>query len=288
MKKRLLSIVGIAVFTLSLCACQSSNTSTQSSDLSATETDTVSADTSIPDSETLYQVSLLQGLTLGDYYGSITVAELKEHGDIGLGTFNALNGEMIVLDGEVYRAAGDGSVEVVDDNETIPFSDVTFFDEDEIMELKDVSTFDDLTAILDEKVDELGTNRFYVIRIDATFDEINVRSEYAQEEPYEPLATVLETDQTFYDYEECDGTIVGLYCPEYMSDLNATGWHLHFVSSDRTKGGHVLGMKFTDATLAIDYTDGFNMQLPDTSMFRDFDLTIDQSKDIEKVEKNTD
>lgn len=43
-------------------------------------------------------------------------------GDIGIGTFDKLNGELIMLDGVVYRAAGDGSVEVVSDEETVPFA----------------------------------------------------------------------------------------------------------------------------------------------------------------------
>ena len=67
--------------------------------------------------DVMFQVSLLQGLTFGDYHGSITVEDLKEHGDTGLGTFDGLNGEMIVIDGEVYRAAGDGTVEEVSDDE---------------------------------------------------------------------------------------------------------------------------------------------------------------------------
>ena len=73
------------------------------------------------DRERMYQVSLLQGLTFGDYYGSITVEELEKNGDTGIGTFNRLNGELIMIDGETYRAAGDGSVELVSDEETIPF-----------------------------------------------------------------------------------------------------------------------------------------------------------------------
>ena len=77
--------------------------------------------------EQINQVSLLQGLTYGDYYGSITVSRLKELGDTGIGTFDALNGELIMLDGTVYRAAYDGTVEAVADEETIPFSNVTFF-----------------------------------------------------------------------------------------------------------------------------------------------------------------
>ena len=235
--------------------------------------------------EVMYQVSLLQGLTYGDYHGSITVKELKQYGDIGIGTFDKLNGELIMLDGEVYRAAGDGSVEVVSDDETIPFSNVTFMDADKTKNFKDIPDYDALCSELNQMVQVRGKNRFYMVRIDGTFREVNVRSEYAQAEPYKPLVEVLEHDQTFFDYTNIEGTLVGLYCPPYMSDLNAVGWHLHFVSKDKTKGGHVLGLHIADAVLTWDDTDGFQMKIPQNEMFDEFDLTVDQSEDIEKVEK---
>lgn len=238
------------------------------------------------DRETIFQVSLLQGLTLGDYNGSVSAAEIKEKGDIGIGTFDALDGELVMVDGVVYRAAGDGSVEAVPDEETIPFAAVTLFDADETQTLAEVADFDSLRAILDEKVRELGENRFYMIRIDGTFPEMHARSEYAQEEPYKPLAKVMETDQTFFDFENMDGTVVGLYCPQFMKDLNVAGWHLHFVSDDRLSGGHVLGLGIDHAELAWDYTDGFRMLLPEGEMFTGLDLTVDQSEDIKKVETN--
>lgn len=277
------------------CACASGGTNAKTdtgtetkSDSSSTETDKKDASketTETSDRETVFQVSLLQGLTFGDYHGSLSAKELKTHGDTGIGTFDGLNGELIMVDGSIYRAAGDGSVEEVEDTETIPFSNVTFIDEDEKQEISDVADFETLTNMLNEKVAELGENRFYMIRIDGEFNTVNARSEYAQEEPYEPLADVLEHDQTFFDYENVKGTVVGLYCPPYMADLNATGWHLHFVSDDRTKGGHVLGLDIANADITWDYTDGFAMHLPDNDSFNNFDLTIDQSEDIEKVEK---
>lgn len=236
------------------------------------------------DREVLYQVSLLQGLTFGDYHGSITAGELKQNGDTGLGTFDGLDGEMIVLDGVVYKAKSDGSVEVVNDDETIPFSNVTFFDEDENVTLEGITDIDALKELLNEKLEGKLPNGFCVIRIDGKFKEMNVRSEYKQNEPYKPLAKVLETDQTFFDYSDIEGTVVGLYCPPYMDKLNAAGWHLHFISKDREKGGHVLGLNIDKADFALDYTQGFEMKLPDNEMFDGFDLTIDQSEDIKEVE----
>ena len=87
-----------------------------------------------------------------------------------------------------------------------------------------------------------------------------------------------------FNYDNIAGTVVGLYCPDYMSGLNAAGWHLHFISSDKTKGGHVLDVDINSAKLSIDPTQGYNMQLPETEMFPTLDLTKDQSEDIKKVE----
>lgn len=235
--------------------------------------------------KTLFQVSLLQGLTLGDYHGSVDLEEVKRHGDTGIGTFNKLNGELIMLDGEIFRAAGDGHVEAVSDDETTPFCVVTFMDANETKRLQEIPDFNALYHELDKMVEARGKNRFYMICIDGLFRAVNVRSVYAQEEPYKRLAVVLETDQTLFDYESIEGTVVGVYCPPYMSSLNAVGWHLHFVSRDRTKGGHVLGLQIADAVLTWDDMDGFELRLPQNNLFSGFDLTIDQSEDIEKVEK---
>ena len=238
------------------------------------------------DRDTICQISLLQGLLQGDYVGSISIGELKTHGDIGIGTFDGLDGELIMLDGVVYQAKGDGTVETPDDSMTIPFSNVTFFDPDEQIEVTDIDSFQTLTDILNDKVEQLGENRFYMVRIDAEFSVINVRSEYGQEEPYEPLVDVLEHDQTFFDYENVEGTVVALYCPVYMAELNNAGWHMHFISSDRTMGGHVLDMSFDQGTVSIDYTDNFEMLLPDSEYFTGTDFSVDRSEDVRRAETN--
>ena len=238
------------------------------------------------DRETIFQVSLLQGLTLGDYYGSVTVKELKEKGDTGIGTFEGVNGELIMLDGEVYRAKSNGSVEVAPDDETIPFSNVTFFDVDTTEEISGISNINDLKDYLNSKVEEFGKNRFYMIRIDGSFKKVSARSELKQEEPYKTLAEALSTDQREFDFDEAKGTVVGLFCPEYMNDLKAVGWHFHFVSEDKQQGGHVLDLDIDNAEVKWDNTDGFNMLLPETQMFPELDFTKDQSEDIKKVETN--
>ena len=273
-----------------LTACGNSNdksTGTESANSGSTES-AASSDSSTGGRDVINQVSLLQGLTFGDYNGSVPVSQLKKLGDIGIGTFDALNGELIMLEGTVYRAASDGTIEVVPDDEKIPFANVTFFDSDEVIKLNNIDNVNTLKAELDKKVNEAGKNRFYMIKAEGTFTKMDVRSELPQKKPYKPLAKVLETDQTFFNYENIKGTVVGLYCPEYMNDLNAVGWHFHFISEDRKAGGHVLDLSATETNVTMDRTDYFSMTLPDNEMFNEFDLTIDQSEDIKKVETGDD
>ena len=99
--------------------------------------------------DVLYQVALIQSLVQGYYDGIITVGELKQHGDTGIGTFEGLNGEMIVLDGTVYQAVADGSITIPADEETVPSGSVTFFDTDKTLTLIGISDM----AALQESVE---------------------------------------------------------------------------------------------------------------------------------------
>ena len=232
----------------------------------------------------IYQVALLQSLVQGYYDGIITVGELKEHGDTGIGTFEGVNGEMIVLDGVVYQALADGSIAIPSDDEKIPFSNVTFFDTDESLDLSGISDMAELQSKLNTVVEEKGSNLFYVVRIDGTFPALKVRSEYKQEKPYRMLDEALASDQTEFDYENAEGTIVGLYCPDYMGGLNNAGWHFHYISGDLTRGGHVLKVSVDKATALIDATDGFEMVLAEAEDFQEMDLAKNVDEALHKAE----
>ena len=59
----------------------------------------------------------------------------------GLGTFEHLDGEMVVLDGDIYQVRADGSVQRRRDNFRIPFAVVSRFQPDETF---DAASIDDL------------------------------------------------------------------------------------------------------------------------------------------------
>ena len=237
--------------------------------------------------ETLYQVALFQSLAMGYFDGSITVKDLKTHGDTGIGTFEGLDGEMIVLDGVVYRANQNCQINVVADKVTVPFSNVTFFDKDFSVKLKNLRDKESLEKILTASVDKHGANSFYMVKIHGTFNEMLVRSELGQSKPYPTLVEALQATQKERTFENISGTIVGLYCPDFMSSLNATGWHFHFVSDDKKFGGHVLGLDLKSGTADLDKTDNFDMGLPDKANFNELNFKTDLREQIRKAEQDS-
>ena len=232
----------------------------------------------------MYQVSLMQAFMHGEYGGVITVEDLKTYGDTGLGTFEGVNGEMIVLDGVVYQAASDGSVNIMPDNETIPFATVTKFNEDEQITNITAKNFDDLTSQLNKIIEKNGTNNMYVIILKGDFLNITVRSVEKQEKPYKEFTDVAAVDQKVFNYTNQSGTIVAVYFPEYMNELNMPGWHLHFLSEDKTKGGHVLGFNNFNGSGQMDVIHKFNMILPTDDSFANMNFTEDMSNKINSVE----
>lgn len=239
------------------------------------------------DRESIAQVALLQSLAQGYFGGTITAGELLALGDTGIGTFEGLNGEMIVLDGKMYQALGDGRVIVTPDSAIIPYATVTFFDKDIPVALQNVKNKAALEAELNRYVQQWGANSFYMVKIPAEFSSILFRSEYGSQPPYPTLVEALKGKQTEFTEKNIKGTIVGLYCPSYMGELNSVGWHFHFISDDRKKGGHVLELSLKNATAHLDQTDKFTMILPDDKKFGELNLAKDMREDIRSAEQDT-
>lgn len=239
------------------------------------------------DRENLSQVALLQSLAQGYFGGTVTVKDLRAMGDIGIGTFEGLNGEMIVLDGTVYQALGDGRVVVAKDTEIIPFANVTFFDKDVTLKLSNIADKAAFEKVLNQAVKEQGANSFYMVKLHTEFPSILFRSEYGSSKPYPTLVEALKGKQTEFAHKNIKGTLVGLYCPSYMGELNSVGWHFHFISDDRKHGGHILELSIKEGEVQMDKTDKFSMVLHKDKAFHELNLAKDMSADIRSAEQDT-
>ena len=241
-------------------------------------------DVTVPvDRETLYQVSTVDALMQGVFGGVLPVGDLKPHGDFGIGTFDALEGEMIVLNGVVYQATSDGRIHEVEDSHTTPIAVVTYFDRDFTIVTSipmNLSAFDsDMTDRLPSR------NMIYAVRMQGTFPTMKVRAIPAQSEPYPTLAEAAQ-EQVVYTYTNTTGTVVGFYTPIFFTGLNVAGYHLHFLSDDLQTGGHILDLVVpAGATVEYDITPGFYMLLPTSGPFTGVDLSQDLSEELAKIEK---
>jgi acetolactate decarboxylase len=236
-----------------------------------------------PDHETLYQVSTIDALMQGVYDGTLPFGEVKRHGDFGIGTFDALDGEMVAVENGYYQVRSDGSVYSVADTLTTPFATVTFFEPDIHITAPRSMNYSLYSSFLSDRLP--SRNIIYAIKINGTFPAMKVRSVPRQEPPYLPL-TAAVANQTVFAYSGAQGTVVGFFMPQFFSGLNVPGYHLHFISDDRKTGGHILDFTVPEnATAELDITRSFWMSLPTAGAFTGADLTRDLSSDLAKVER---
>jgi acetolactate decarboxylase len=232
--------------------------------------------------DVLFQTATLGALVEGVYDGNLAVGELKKRGDFGVGTFDALDGELVMLDGRVYRVGADGKAEAVGDEETTPFATVTFFEADHTGSLEGPFDLARVEKMLDTVLPT--KNIPYAVKIEGTFARVKTRSIPRQTKPYPRLAEVTAKQPTF-EFENVRGTLVGFWCPEYAKGLNFPGWHLHFLTADRTGGGHVLELVTEKVRFALDYTPAIRIVLPEGGAFWEADLAGDKSADLHRAEK---
>ena len=235
------------------------------------------------DAHVLFQASTIGALLDGSFDGDLTFAELGERGDLGLGTLNGLDGEMIALDGEFLRADVDGHVAPVGPEERTPFAVVTRFEPTVEAELAGGLDHEAILAALDELAPD-GESSF-TVRLDGRFASVRARSVPKQQPPYRPLGEVV-ADQHVFELTDIEGTMVGFRFPTFIEGIEVAGYHLHFVDTARRRGGHVLGSRAAGTLRArIDPADDLHVELPPAVDLTDPDLAAATHAAIDSVER---
>lgn len=229
---------------------------------------------------TIYQVSTSGALVQGVYGGCVSVADLLEHGDFGLGTFDGLDGEGILLDGRCWQACSDGTVHAAPADARAPFWVVTRFAADHTETLRDLSSWADLTARLDVLRD--NANLFVAIRLRGVFDHIRYRVACKAAAGVDLVSAT--SAQATFDLDNVSGTLVGFWTPDYARTINVPGYHLHLISDDHRHAGHVLELQSRELSLALHQESHLQLVLPETPEFLKADLSGDPAAALARAE----
>jgi acetolactate decarboxylase len=225
----------------------------------------------------IYQFSVMSALMSGlaSPESSIPVSSLLAHGDFGVGTFEGMDGEMVVIDSKAYQFRGDGSTQQVSPNQLVPFAMVSRF----VPQLtKSIKT--QTKAALQEEIERAlpdAKNAFILFKVHGTFKRIKIRAIHAQSYPGQPLSTLTE-NQMIKEFHSVKGTIVGLRSPGWSVGVSVVGVHAHFIDEERKSGGHILELEVEeDVILELVVSNTFHLQLPKSSEFGARELELDEA-----------
>jgi acetolactate decarboxylase len=229
---------------------------------------------------TLFQVSTSGALVAGVYSGAVSVESVLQHGDIGLGTFANLDGEMVVVDGRAYQVQGTGRVSEAPANAKVPFAVVTRFAPQTDVEVGPTANFGEL----EKRCDALrkSGNIFYAFRLDGKFKRIRTRAV----NPPEAGTRLVDAAkaQSEFHFSDVAGTLVGLWSPGFSSAFSVAGYHFHFLSDDRLEGGHLLDLESESLRLRIEALTDFHLALPETEAFLKADLRKNTAAELAYAE----
>lgn len=212
-----------------------------------------------PCADTIVQIAPLDQLSRGGFDGTTTVAEVVRKADFGIGTFNGLDGEMIMLDGVVYQAPSSGIPRAVSPQELIPFATLAWFHaEKTFRQTTPLSDYASLQAFLSASMPD--QNQVLALKVHGTFSYIKLRAPQKQVQPYPTLTEALKT-QAIFERTNIKGTAVGFRFPAYFGTANAAGYHFHFISDDRKHAGHILEVASTSFVASVETIEQYNLTL---------------------------
>lgn len=230
----------------------------------------------------LVQVATIDSLLAGVYDGMMSFGELKQKGDFGIGTVDRLDGEMVMLSGDVYQVRSDGRVYRPSDAMTTPFASVLFFEPNFKTRFNGPLNYQGLSDYVDELCPQ--KNIPLAVHIRGKFSYMKTRSVPAQNAPYPPLVEVAR-NQPEFELGKVEGDVIGFRLPDYLKGINVPGYHLHFLSADRKTGGHILAMEFEAGKIEVQQVHDFHLILPkDSAGFAEADLSLDRSQELKEVE----
>ncbi|MEO2029738.1 MAG: acetolactate decarboxylase [Fuerstiella sp.] len=229
----------------------------------------------------LFQVSTSAALVEGVFGGCTRVSDLRRHGDFGLGTFDGLDGEMLMLDGQCFQIHPGGTAEVTADDMMIPFATITRFVADRTHRLQQADSYQHLKDQLDCL--RPSNNIFVGFRVDGVFTNLSLRAA-CRAEPGENLVQAIEHQSKFH-IDHAEGTLVGFWSPSYSSAISVPGYHFHFINAAKDVGGHVFDLSGVFLNVGVHQETDIHLAIPETKQFLEVDLDHDSRSALDAAEK---
>ena len=211
----------------------------------------------------IQQFSFVDALVAGLYEGAFSAATVASRGTLGVGCGEALDGELVLIDDELWVCRADG-VTRVDADAHIPFAEVTQFDPTFTHEITTRTTEAEFEALVDALVP--SHNLFYALRLEGDFESVTVREAVQQQRPFRGLADAVK-DQHESLIPETTGTLLGFKGPDVFQGLSVADYHLHYLSNDRDSGGHSMDFVLRRGTLRMEAYAAFTLRLPETESY---------------------
>ena len=209
-------------------------------------------------SDNIFQYSTKNIVLAHDYNGDITVGEIKEKGDFGLGTFNMFDGEMVFYSGNVYQVLTNGEINKMSSETLSPYVVTKFFNSDTSFSLPNNLSLDSVKTLLNPFIENSLVP--LAIKMTATFKTLKSRSVDKVSDESITLTQII-ANQTEFDFTNVSGTVIGFWFPDYFDGVNFTGFHLHVLLENLSGGGHMLDCTFENVSVEIDYASGVDVAL---------------------------
>jgi acetolactate decarboxylase len=193
-----------------------------------------------------------------------------------------LDGEMVAVDGGFFHADVDGNMSRVPPGESTPFAVVVRFTPTIDVRIEEPLAHDELLARLDRLIPPGSASCAF--RLDGRFELLRARSVPRQSRPYRPLTEVV-AEQHVFELTDVSGTVVGFRFPEWAEGLEVSGYHLHFITDDRSRGGHVLDLRSAGLRARLDLSGDLHVELPAGVDLADPELAAATHDAVERVER---
>lgn len=229
----------------------------------------------------MYQYSIIDALMAGVFDGDLNMSQLKKKGNFGIGTFNKVDGELLMDEGHVYKISYDGSVKEVPDSDSTSAAFVKFFKADTVVHLKGNLTYE---AVQEKLANILNPNGIYALRIAGNFTTMTTRAARPAKPPYTSLPDHLKVNQAVFNLTNTTGICDGFLLPPYLARTNVPGFHLHYLADDRKAGGHIFAFTTSSVTVEVDIAKGFTIENNTNNEFRIVNLKPDRGAELRKIE----